>query len=183
MPGSPPSASTARPESSASAGRPEAVAAATRLQRGVRLEGRAGLLRLGQAELAGRDRPSARRARPARSISRTLPALWVATTSLSPRSSDARHRRRQRIASFCSSTSWRDAAAGERRAARANSASLNGAPSAVPWISTMPPDAGHDEIGVGLGLDVLGIVEVEHRRAAEDAAGDRGDVVARARLR
>ena len=40
-----------------------------------------------------------------------------------------------------------------------------------------PARAGHHEIGVGAGLRILGIVEVEHRRALHDAAGDRGDVV------
>ena len=38
--------------------------------------------------------------------------------------------------------------------------------------------AGDDEVGVGLRLRILGVVEVEHRRALVDAAGDRGDVVA-----
>src|SRR6476620_7532571 len=41
-----------------------------------------------------------------------------------------------------------------------------------------PSIAGHDDIGVGVGLGVLGIVEVEHRRAVGNAAGDGGDVVA-----
>jgi hypothetical protein len=38
--------------------------------------------------------------------------------------------------------------------------------------------AGHDKIGVGLGFRILGIVEIEHRRAVIDAAGDRRDIVA-----
>ena len=38
--------------------------------------------------------------------------------------------------------------------------------------------AGHDEIGVGVGLRILGIVEIEHRRAVADAAGDRRHVIA-----
>ena len=38
--------------------------------------------------------------------------------------------------------------------------------------------AGHDEIGVGLGGGILGVVEIEHRLAVGDAAGDRGDMVA-----
>ena len=41
-----------------------------------------------------------------------------------------------------------------------------------------PSGAGHDEIGIGVGFRVLGIVEVEHGRAVADAAGDRGDMVA-----
>ena len=36
--------------------------------------------------------------------------------------------------------------------------------------------AGQHEIGVGLGVGILGVVEVEHRRALEHAAGDRGDL-------
>ena len=56
MPGSPPSASTTRPESSAKAGLPVAFAAASRLDARVGREGRAGLLRLGETELAGRLR-------------------------------------------------------------------------------------------------------------------------------
>ena len=38
--------------------------------------------------------------------------------------------------------------------------------------------AGHDEIGVGLGLGILGVVEIEHRGVVEHAAGDRRDMVA-----
>ena len=38
--------------------------------------------------------------------------------------------------------------------------------------------AGHDEIGVGFGFGILGIVEVEHRGSVIDTAGDRRDVVA-----
>ena len=37
--------------------------------------------------------------------------------------------------------------------------------------------AGHDEIGVGAGRRILEIVEVEHRLAVMDAAGDRRDMV------
>ncbi len=52
----------------------------------------------------------------------------------------ARHQGdRQRIASFCSSTSWPMPPLASARSAWSSS-SVNGAPSAVPWISTMPPD-------------------------------------------
>ena len=37
--------------------------------------------------------------------------------------------------------------------------------------------AGDDEIGVGLGGRILGVVEIDHRLAPDDAAGDGGDVV------
>ena len=38
--------------------------------------------------------------------------------------------------------------------------------------------AGEDEIGVGVGLRILGIVEIEHRHARTDAAGNRRDMIA-----
>ena len=37
--------------------------------------------------------------------------------------------------------------------------------------------AGHDEIGVGCRARILRVVEIEHRIAFDDPAGDRGDVV------
>ena len=55
---------------------------------------------------------------------------------------------------------------------------LNGSVSAVPWTSTMPPVAGHHEIGVRVGFGVLGVVEIEHGLAAIEAAGDGRHVVA-----
>ena len=39
--------------------------------------------------------------------------------------------------------------------------------SAVPWISTMPPRVGQHEVGVCIGGEVLLVVEVEHRLAAD----------------
>ena len=39
----------------------------------------------------------------------------------------------------------------------------NVAPSAVPWISTKPPRAGHDHVHVGVAARVLVVVEIEHR--------------------
>ena len=41
-----------------------------------------------------------------------------------------------------------------------------------------PFRAGHDEIGVGLRCGVLGVVEIEHRGAVADAAGDGRHMVA-----
>ena len=58
-----------------------------------------------------------------------------------------------------------------------SSSSLNGAPSAVPWISTSPPDAGEHEIGVGVGGGILGIIQIEHRLALIDSAGDGRDMI------
>ena len=62
MPGAPPSASTARPESSAKAGRPAALAAASALMRALSRKLRAGFLGLGQAKLRLPIRPRYRRA-------------------------------------------------------------------------------------------------------------------------
>ena len=55
MPGAPPSASTASPESSAKAGRSGGARRRLRLDAGVVAEARAGFFGLGEAELAGRD--------------------------------------------------------------------------------------------------------------------------------
>jgi len=95
-------------------------------------------------------------------ISRTLPSLWLAISSFSITGRAPR------------------AVAGEVGDAgaassimRANSSSPNGAPSAVAWISTDPAGAGHDEIGVGLGVRILGVVEVQDRRPVKDPARDR----------
>ena len=69
----------------------------------------------------------------------------------------------QATVSFCSSTS----SPMPLRASTISSSKrswLNGAFSAVPCTSTMPPDAGHDEVGVGVGVGILGVVEIEHRR-------------------
>ncbi len=68
-------------------------------------------------------------------ISRTLPALWLATTKLAAAGQSYRA-----SACFCSVTSS-PMPLRARRSNSTNCSSLKGAPSAVPWISTSPPDA------------------------------------------
>ena len=111
-------------------------------------------------------RPSAARSAQARARRhRTLPRLR-----------DRRHRARIRgwrrvsplpyphaTAIFCRSTSRAMPFLASAISA-ANCSSLNGSPSAVPWTSTMPPLAGHDEIGVGAGRGIL-----EHSRGRSPA--------------
>ena len=65
-----------------------------------------------------------------------------------------------------------------RASSRSASARENGAPSAVPCSSTKPPDAGHDDVHVGVAGGVLDVLEVEQRRALDDADRDGGDEVA-----
>ena len=65
-------------------GKTAEVGCLARLQFGVVDEGDAGLLGLRQAELLGADAARFRAAPSSARISRSLPALWVAMTSLSP---------------------------------------------------------------------------------------------------
>ena len=53
-----------------------------------------------------------------------------------------------------------------------NCASENGAPSAVPWISTSPAAAGDDEIRIRLRFGVFLVVESRERPCARNAAGN-----------
>ena len=58
-----------------------------------------------------------------------------------------------------------------------SSASLNGAPSAEPCTSTRPPEPVMTKFASVWAVEVLGVVEVDHRFAADDAAGDSGDMI------
>ena len=161
--------STSRPELSARAGKPEVLAAATAFIRGVGREAR----RRSPRARAGRvRRPTPRRCRTApraRAISRTLPGLWVAITSwpVIRRCMRSVYRvgalLQSRHGQLLQIAPARRCPCGRAPSARSNCSWLNGVVSAVPCTSTMPPDAGHDEIGVGVGLGILGIIEVEHR--------------------
>src|SRR5689334_17822950 len=172
MPGAPSSASTTRPESSAKAGSCAAFAAAIALI--------AALARKVVPGSSGSSRPSS----PAdiastpcgassSRISASLPGLWVAMTSLPVicrcmrRSGhrDLLQTDQLRDALLGQSHQCKELGFGERRLLRG---ALHLDDAAV---------AGHDEIGVGLRFGILGIVEIEHRRALIDAAGDRRDIV------
>ena len=53
---------------------------------------------------------------------------------------------------------------------------MNAVFSAVAWISTMPPPSVNTKLASASALGVLVIVQVQHRRAADDAARNRGDL-------
>ena len=55
--------------------------------------------------------------------------------------------------------------------------SVNGVFSAVPWNLDDAAIARHDEIHVGIGLGVFGVIEIEHRLALKHAAGNRRDMI------
>src|SRR6478609_7627261 len=175
MPGAPSSASTTRPESSAKAGNCAASAAAIALI--------AALARNVLPVSSGSPRASS----PAETastpcgasnsrISASLPGLWVAITSR-PVIRRCMCEIRLRDGQLLQVHQTRDTLARQfhqreelvLRERRLFGGALHLDDAAV---------AGHDEIGVGVGLGILGIVEVEHRRALIDAAGDRSDVVA-----
>src|ERR1700710_2867739 len=190
MPGAPSSASTTNPESSANAGSFAACAAATALI--------CALARKLSPVSSGSPRPSS----PADTastpcgasssrISTSLPGLWVAITSLpvirrcmrnpTPAVSFAKRRDKGKDESphrhFLQVHQTRDAFSRQRhqrqklafRERRLFGRALNLDDAAV---------AGHHEIGVGIGLGILGVIEIEYRRAVADAAGNRRDIVA-----
>src|ERR1700740_2809626 len=173
MPGAPSSASTTIPESSAKAGSRAASAAASALIRAFAVK----LLPI----WSGSPRPSS----PAETastpcgasnsrISASLPGLWVAMTSLpvicrcmeNSGDRDLLQLDQPRHAFLREAHQRQKLAFGKRRLL---CGALHLDDAAV---------AGHDEIGVGLGFRILGVIEIEHRRALIDAAGDRRDIVA-----
>src|SRR5262245_27018055 len=173
MPGAPSSASTTRPESSAKAGNCAAFAAAIALI--------AALARNVLPVSSGSSRPRS----PAETastpcgasnsrISANLPGLWVAMTSLpvicrcmeNSGDRDLLQLDQPRHALLGETHQRQELAFRKRRLLRG---ALYLDDAAV---------AGHDEIGVGLSFRILGIIEVEHRRAVVNAAGNRRDIVA-----
>ena len=104
------------------------VRAGLGLQRGIGLERVAGLVGLGEAELGGAHRRDAQRREQRRDLAHLALIVAGDQQPLDHRPSAVR----------C----WRASSAMPARASsimRANSSSPNGAPSAVAWISTMPP--------------------------------------------
>ena len=140
------------------------------------------LVGFGDAELGLRDRRSMPSGASSRRNSRSLPALLDARTSCSTACDHAagrcvtRSQQPQRL--LLARDQVRDARFAERRSAHRSAARVNGAPSAVPCNSTKPPRAGHHDVHVGVAGRVLGVVEVEHRHAVDDADRHRGDEIA-----
>src|SRR5271167_592606 len=175
MPGAPPSAGTTRPESSAIAGSPLASAAALAFD--------AAFASKLSPVSSGSAMPSApaetvAMAKGAKSvdISSTLPWLWLAITSRSPVKQRAiASAEAERYALL--SGELGDTRPGEpqhlgeqrlvERSAFGGRLNLDN-----------PARPGQNEIRVGFGLRILGIVEVEHCRPRDHPAGDRGDAVA-----
>src|SRR6185312_3785974 len=99
------------------------------LERGVGLEGVAGLLGLGKAELGGADRLDA--------IGREQHGELVELAGIVGGDQQLPGHQRPSAVRCCRVNSAMPARA--RSSMRANSESSNGAPSAVAWISTIPP--------------------------------------------
>src|SRR6516225_5808798 len=175
MPGAPSSAGTTRPESSASAGSPLAAAAAAAFS--------AALASKLSPFSSGSGRPSAPAEMVAMpnganstAISSILPWLWLAMTSRSPV-------KRRAIGSTDAERGpllprqLGDAGAGEpQHLGEQRLVERRTFGGRLDLDDTA--GSGQHEIGVGLGLRILGIVEVEHRRAGNDPARDRGNRVA-----
>src|SRR5947208_8093987 len=184
IPGAPPSASTTSPESSAKAGSCADFAAASALIFALALN----VLPFSSGSPRPNS-PAATASTPCGAsssrISASLPGLWVAITSLpvirrcmgqlNPARRYAKRGSRDRH--FLQVHQPRNAFSGQchqrqklilrercllRRALNLDNASV----------------AGHDEIGVGVGLRILGVIEVEYRGAVIDSTGDCRDVVA-----
>ena len=174
-PGAPPSASTARPESSAIAAPPAARAAWRALASAFSTKVACGssASSMPSAPCATSSMPSGANSSPS---SASLPALLDARTS--PR----RDRQRRGERRSLRADQLADALGGEREQAvhlvarerRAFGGALHLDEAAGP---------GHDDVHVGVAARVLDVLEIEHRRAVDDADRDRRDEVADRRAR
>src|SRR6516164_9225253 len=175
MPGAPPSARTTRPESSAIAGSPLAPAAAFAFS--------AAFASKLSPVSSGSAMPSApaetawiAKGASSADISSILPWLWLAMTSRSPV-------KRRAIGSTDAERGpllprqLGDAGAGEpQHLGEQRLVERRTFGGRLDLDDPSPP--GQHKVGVGLGLRILGIVEVEHRRPGDDPARDRGNRVA-----
>ena len=174
MPGSPPSASTTRPESSANAGS-RSRGCRFRLDAGIVGECLSRFFWLRQAELAGGLRGNAVTAPAARAFRFEFAGVVGCnhrpSARVSFRSDHVTHRH------FLQAHELLDALARERQQSRELVFAERGLFGGCLDFDDVAV-AGHDEIGIGVGFGILGIIEIEHRRAFIDAAGYGGDVVA-----
>ena len=107
--------------------------------------------------------------------SRTLPSLWLAMTTVSPRLSSPVMA--YATVSFCSPTSSRDALSREHHQL-VELLLAEGLGLRRPLHLDDAAGAGHHEIRVRVGFGILGIVEIEHGLSAIEPARHGGDVVA-----
>src|SRR5215467_9189602 len=180
MPGAPPRACTTSPESSASAGRPDAPAAARAFSSALPMNVAAvssGSGRLSAAaEITSTPKGDSNSA-----ISRTLPGLWLAITRRGAVNRlfviDNPSRRRWADAPGSNAErpslrrhQLRHAAFGQRHHGVEGLGAEGLALGRALHLDNAAAARQH-EIGIGLGGAVLGIVEVEHGRAVDQAAG------------
>ena len=151
-------------------GQPGRGQAGARLEQRVALEGRLVLDRL----VVRRDVVEAEHLDPPGDVA-SARIRRISTSFLALREArKTRAGRHERSAARCSRVS--SAQPFSARVSRvSSSARSKGAPSAVPCTSTNAPVAGHHDVHVGLGADVVVVVQVEARHAVDDAHADRGD--------
>jgi hypothetical protein len=145
-----------------------------RLQRGIGLERRAGLLGLGEAELGGAQHLDPKRRKQGGDLDQ-LAGVVAGDDQLAARES-SRHYRSAAICSRVSSAIPRARGAASPQKSPRRTARLGGRLDLDDLAA-----AGQHEIGVGLGRRILGVVEVEHGGAglhtpqeiAGDAVGER----------
>src|SRR5436305_11178278 len=178
MPGAPPSAGTTTPESSANAGKPLASAARRAFSSAFSSNVApvsSGSMRPSSAAPTASTSYGASNSR----ISTILPGLWLAMTSLPPEN------RRAMLEPECGALAagqLGDAGAGQRQhrveARLVERCTLGGR---LDLDDAARP--GQHEIGVGLGIRILGVIEVEHRNPLEHPAGNRRDAVVQRHFR
>src|SRR5712692_7417778 len=164
MPGKLFSTSTSTPESSPTAGRPSASRAASALSWAFSAYVAPTSATSGSTAITCKPVP----ARSSR-YSPSLPALPVAMTS--------RRSAKRGYGSLLPDDQLLDALVRERQH-RVELRPLVGSPFGRRLELDQSPVLDHHAIEVGRGLEVLGVIEVQHRRAADDSAADRGQVLA-----
>ena len=174
-PGAPPSAATQKPELSESAGSPLARAAASALIRAFPAKSGASSGRRTKPSSAAETTPTPQRTHELLDL-RDLAPIVARDHQPRPRRQATSHSAQPASAA----SRWIANSASVPRLASARSssscASLNGARSAVPWISTIPPAPVSTKLASASALEFLRVVEIEHRLAARDPAGHRRDL-------
>ena len=175
-PGSPPRASTHRPESSANVGRPpEQLEEVAGLRQRVLLE------RVEHLELifgGGLGNAQRREIHDARAVPGEDLAKLAQLARASRREQEAPTRSLRSgaaSASVCAASSCVNVRRSRDRSAASSSARSNVPCSPVPCTSTKRPVAAHHDVHVDFGAHVLLVVEIESRLAVDDADAHRRD--------